>query len=343
MYANLARLGDVYFALLGVYSDQLKANLGKPRDAKPRVLASSATPSATPRRTQDRRAADKVVSSLGDKHMSRTMPHNAWLFSIVLVSLASAGAAYPSTEPTQDDTALVYIFREDNMRLSGKRDVYMDETPIALLPRLSYTTTITKPGWHLIWGDVQSEWLEFQGGRTYLIRILPVQTAGKDRLALDDPDRIRQRSPAHDMQHVVLTEQSLAKLRKKLDKYARVRKRAGDHPETVYGGELTEIQYKNESPGLFAPLLSGFAKGTLRVTETAISYHSKKHELEIPMGNILSAGLHNVVNEPWIAIRYREQGSIQEAYFGSISSFGAYNRMMLAIQHSISTTTPDAP
>ncbi len=47
MYANLARLGDVYFALLGVYSDQLKANLRKLRDAKPRVLASSATFDAT--------------------------------------------------------------------------------------------------------------------------------------------------------------------------------------------------------------------------------------------------------------------------------------------------------
>ena len=104
--------------------------------------------------------------------MSRTTPHNAWLFSIVLISLASAGAAYPNTEPIQNDTALVYIFRESNMRLSGKRDVYMDETPIGLLPRLSYTTAITEPGWHLMWGDVEPEWFEFQGGRTYLLRIL---------------------------------------------------------------------------------------------------------------------------------------------------------------------------
>jgi tetratricopeptide (TPR) repeat protein len=38
--------------------------------------------------------------------MSRTLPHNAWLFSIVLVSLASAGAAYPSTEPAIGSWAL---------------------------------------------------------------------------------------------------------------------------------------------------------------------------------------------------------------------------------------------
>ncbi len=35
-----------------------KANLAKARDAKPRVLASSEKPRMTPRRTQDRRAAD---------------------------------------------------------------------------------------------------------------------------------------------------------------------------------------------------------------------------------------------------------------------------------------------
>ncbi len=337
MYANLARLGDVYFALLGVYSDQLKANLGKPRDAKPRVLASSATPSATPRRTQDRRAADKVVSSLGDKHMSRTMPHNAWLFSIVLVSLASAGAAYPSTEPTQDDIALVYIFREDNMRLSGKRDVYMDETPIALLPRLSYTTAITEPGWHLMWGDVQSEWFEFQGGRTYLLRILARQT-GDDQWLLDDAERIQQGISVFNLQHVVLTEESLAKLRKKLDKYARARKRAGDRPESVYSAELKGIQYKNKPPGLFAGIGT---RGTLRLTETAISYQARNQALEIPMGDILEVGLHGHLSD-WIAIRYREQGSIQTAYFGTIYSFGAYNRMMLAIQQSISTKLEQA-
>ncbi len=30
--------------------------------------------------------------------MTRTMPHNAWLFSIVLVSLVSAGAVHAATE-----------------------------------------------------------------------------------------------------------------------------------------------------------------------------------------------------------------------------------------------------
>ncbi len=337
MYANLARLGDVYFALLGVYSDQLKANLGKPRDAKPRVLASSATPSATPLRTEDRRAADKVVSSLRDKHMSRTMPHNAWLFSIILVSLASPGAAYPSIEPIQDDTALVYIFREDNMRLSGKRAVYMDETTIALLPRLSYSTAITEPGWHLMWGDVRSEWFEFQGGRTYLLRIMARQT-GDDQWLLDDAGRIQQGISVFNLQHVVLTEKSLAKLRKKLHKYARARKRAGDRPESVYSAELKGIQYKDKPPGLFA----GIGKrGTLRLTETAISFQANNRELEIPMGDILEVGLHGNFSD-WIAIRYREQGSIQTAYFGTISSFGAYNRMLLAIQQSISTRLEQA-
>lgn len=269
--------------------------------------------------------------------MSRTTPHNALLFSIVLISLASAGAAYSSTEPTQDDTALLYIFREDNMRLSGKRNVYMDETPIALLPRLSYTTAITEPGWHLMWGDVRPEWFEFQGGRTYLLRILARQT-GDDQWLLDDAERIQQGISVFNLQHVVLTEKSLTKLRKKLDKYARARKRAGDRPESVYSAELKGIQYKNKPPGgLFAGI---GARGTLRLTETAISYQAKKHELEIPMGDILSVGLHGgglLGSETWIAIRYREQGSIRTAYFGAIYSFGAYNRMMLAIQQSIST------
>ncbi len=47
IYANFTRFGDVHFAYLGVYSDQLESNLPKDRDAKPRVLASSATFDAT--------------------------------------------------------------------------------------------------------------------------------------------------------------------------------------------------------------------------------------------------------------------------------------------------------
>ncbi len=303
--------------------------------------------------------------------MSRKMPHNAWLFSIVLVSLASAEVVHVATEPTQNDlqesaelqeavaaigskarsellseptqsasgndTALLYIFRESNMRWSGKRDVYMDETPIALLPRLSYTTAITEPGWHLMWGDVRPEWFEFQGGRTYLLRILDAGTSGKDQWFLGDASQIPQGISAFNLQHVVLMEESLAKLRKKLDKYARARKRAGDRPESVYPAELTGIQYKNKPPGLFAGI---GRRGTLRLTETAFSYQSRKHELEMPMGDILSVGFYRLA---WIAISYREQGSIQTAYFGPIYSFGAYNRMMLAIQHSTSTTTPDEP
>ena len=59
------------------------------------------------------------------------------------------------------------------------------------------------------------------------------------------------------------------------------------------------------------------------------------------MGDILEVGLHGNFSD-WIAIRYREQGSIQTAYFGTISSFGAYNRMLLAIQQSISTRLEQA-
>ncbi len=249
----------------------------------------------------------------------------------------------PSTEPTQTDTALVYIFRESNMRFSGKLEVYIDETPIALLPRLSYTSAITEPGWHLVWGEVGWGWFEFQGGQTYLLRILPGQAGNDNVLALDDPDGVQQGISALNLQHVELTEESLAKLSEKLDKYARAQKRAGDHPENVSGGELTNIKYKNERPGGFASLLSGFAKGTLRVSETAISYQSKDQELEIPMADILNAGLYNAGNEPWLAIRYREQDSIREAYFGAIHRLGIYNRMMLAIQHSTSTTTAGEP
>ena len=47
IHANVTRLGDVHSALVGVYSDQLKANLPKGRNAKLRVLASSATPRST--------------------------------------------------------------------------------------------------------------------------------------------------------------------------------------------------------------------------------------------------------------------------------------------------------
>ncbi len=52
----------------------------------------------TSRRTQDRRAADAVISSSEDKQMSRIISYSAWLFSFVLVSLASTGAVHAATE-----------------------------------------------------------------------------------------------------------------------------------------------------------------------------------------------------------------------------------------------------
>ncbi len=67
------------------------------------------------------------------------------------------------------------------------------------------------------------------------------------------------------------------------------------------------------------------------------------------MSDILSTDLYSVSTAvqtaSWIAIRYGERGSIQEAYFGpiSVSRFSAYNRMMLAIQNPISTPTPGEP
>ena len=171
---------------------------------------------------------------------------------IIVKKLDSAATSELLPEPNQsasgNDTALVYIFRESNMRLSGQRDVYMDETPIALLPRLTYTTAIAEPGWHLMWGDMQPEWFEFQGGRTYLLRLMAGELwTGSDDWLLDDADRVQQGISALNLEYVVLAEESLAKLRENLDRYERARRRADD---PNYPIEFSGLTYKDEPPGL---------------------------------------------------------------------------------------------
>ncbi len=245
------------------------------------------------------------------------------------------------SEPTQsvsvNDTALVYILRDSSNRLRKVFDLFMDETPIVSLPRSSYTTVVASPGWHLMWGDVSSGWFEFKAGREYLLRILP-----DGAWMIGDSQYIAQAVLRLGLALVVPTENSLVELRENLDKYSKVRRRAGDPYD--YPIEYRALTYKEEPPGAFADYqpfqIFGLGKkSTLTITETAISYQSKKHELNIPMGDILSASLHNVLNEAWIVIRYREQDSIQDAYFGAFYNLDAYNRMMLAFQNSKSQKT----
>jgi hypothetical protein len=71
-----------------------KAILAKASDAKPRVLASSATPSATPRRTHDSRAAEHLGTLLQENVMlwMKKIPVSVALLALLVFYYAATGA-----------------------------------------------------------------------------------------------------------------------------------------------------------------------------------------------------------------------------------------------------------
>src|SRR5262245_38546909 len=77
-------------------------------------------------------------------------------------------------EPSSE-SAVLYVTREQFVRASGldPERLYLDATPWAMLPQLSYVTTVLNPGTRCLSGvhGVKPMCLDIRPGRTYLLRL----------------------------------------------------------------------------------------------------------------------------------------------------------------------------
>jgi hypothetical protein len=237
-------------------------------------------------------------------------------------------AAESFVAQTTPEKATVYVLRGSQMRMQGQSDLFVDETPIATMPRLSYVVVEVDPGLHLLWGDCPGEWFELEAGRAYLLRTLTGPNAGQACLewAVGVPDEIGADIAQLGLTLVEPSEESLAELRAKTDRYARVRKRAGEPPaDTAVQG----FTYSAEPPGALAAL--GFARrgGSVILGETALSYSSNDQQLEIPLADIQSFGTNNGC----VGIKQGQEEALRVAYFCSDST-SSRNRLLMHLLNS---------
>jgi hypothetical protein len=232
---------------------------------------------------------------------------------------------------TNPEKATVYVLRGSNMRMQGQSDVFVDETPIAVMPRLSYLVAEIDPGWHLIWGDCPAEWFELKAGRAYLLRTLTGPNAGQACLewAVGVPDDIASDIAQLGLTRVEPSEEQLTELRAKAGGYAKARKRAGEPPAETAATVVQGFTYSAEPPKALATLGFGKRGGSVILGATAVSYASNDQQLEIPLADIRAFRTESGC----VRVRYGQEQALRDAYFCSDST-PSRNRMLMHLLNS---------
>jgi hypothetical protein len=290
-----------------------------------------------------------IVFSFEDTKSGKSFELTQWKlfdgpFKKAVVKAAYAATGLVVTESDQsasaNETALINIFRQPG-RPKKDFDLFMDGMPIVSLPPGSYTRVAAAPGWHVISGEVPTEWFEFRSGREYFFRI--VDSGAYHVLMVEDLPDIEQVASSLGLAYVEPSQDSLLEFRDFLDSYSEVRQHAAYYGLPIRASYLT---YKDEEPGLlsdYRPLKILGGKEILTVSDTAISFETKKINLNIPMSDIHSVGLYTApALQYWIEVAYSEEGALRNAYFGGVQfSLPFYNRTMLAYQNSRSQRTEE--
>lgn len=227
---------------------------------------------------------------------------------------------------TKPDKATVYVLRGSNMRMQGQSDVFVDETPIAVMPRLSYLVTEVDPGWHLLWGDCPGDWFELKAGHAYLLRTLTGANAGQACVewAVGVPEDIGFDIAQLGLTEVVPSQEQLTELRAKADGYAKARKRAGEPPAETAATMVQGFTYSAEPPKALAAFGFGRRGGSVILGATAVSYTSNEQQAEIPLADVRAFRSENGC----VTIKHGKEEAPRDAYFCSDST-SSRNRMLM--------------
>ena len=277
-------------------------------------------------------------------YTTKRQPHlpeqerSAWTERIYAAELAAGEVSQPIGSAPVAPIAEVFFTREEN-RGQKQWDVLMDDTPVAILHRASYVSRNVEPGWHLIWGDCRPEWLNFEAGRTYLIRIVPDAPFACN---VDAPEMVQPMIRELRLEQVVPTEETSAALGAELSKYVQIKKKAGDPPVSGERIEIGNVTYRTELTQIAATMgpLLGVTRGTLVLADTALSYESKKHDIKIPVGDITQIARIDTETGTYFVIEYREQEKSRVGYFflpRAAALFQVFNpnQAFLTLQNSI--------
>ncbi len=250
--------------------------------------------------------------------------------------------------PVPTGRALVYLARLGPAAGFRKADaVFVDQEPVALLPKDSYAAVSVAPGLRLVWWSVfdgvDGEWLKLEQGQAYLLRGTPAGGAW----FLDDPARIQGLVAQRGLRRVRLSEAGMRRLRAARGaRYERLRERSWTHreerladagrdgdgvtlPVAVQGVSFKEHLGRFKEPGYWGNF------GELLIDATQVRWRSPDKELDIPVAQIRSlffAGLSFREHAAWVGIEYGPDR--QQAFFHSPTGLGfvsGYNRKFAAL------------
>ena len=272
----------------------------------------------------------KLTPGIGLRHLARfhQTVRLLSLTSAYVLLLVLAAPAWPAEKYVKSDSpvfleatpdrALVYFVYPRPK--PGTVKVYLDKTPIAFLPRKSYTAVRVEPGIRLVWGPGNSEWFEFKRGKTYLL--LYFQTGQRSSAwFMDDPDITRPLVLRNKFTHVRTPEAGLERLRAKLEnKYKKALKQAGSKSGVMLPKRFSFVVYVAESKTRFNPFKTNPPRhSTLTIAEQGIEYKSKKKEVVIPVTEIRQVSLAGFAApgsiQPWIVVHYGRAEAPKTAFF----------------------------
>jgi len=250
--------------------------------------------------------------------------------AVAVVAGGNTGKREPVFLIPTDDEAVVYVIKEDVMRWQQPHKVFVDDRPLGSLTRKSYLAVKVDAGWHLLWGTCKSEWFDFKAGRSYTVRIDP----NNDRWALDGPQVFKPMITEWRLRHIDPSDEDLDGLRSKLGKYEKVRAKAGDPPGPDALQQISDLVVKDNISGLRSNPSAYEKKGTLTITDTALSFRSKKRELDIPIGDLLRVDLAGP-QQHWLAVTYGNPQDPRTEFVTSRNPSASLSFVSMVIQNAM--------
>lgn len=276
---------------------------------------------------------------------------------------------FPTPDLSQDEALLMFVVPLPET--SGQYEVCLDDTVIGSLSKLSFMTTVTTAGRHMLWCDIASQWLDLKPGRKYAfvlgqglptwVGVMAAATAtevtvsksdssgaGRGRIwYLDDFDTAARMVLQLGMdRHEAVPEEAPAEwYEKTLDRMQEV------EPEPLLPAEFSKVVYRNQDE--FPPQAlekrflrkakgwrsSGRPAGKLRISAQSVQFESRERRVKIPVSLIETVAFAKLVGDvPWLSIQYRLGAQMRTAYLAR--EYGGFNRIFLALVEAAEGESP---
>jgi hypothetical protein len=259
-----------------------------------------------------------------------------------------------SFPPPGAGMARVLVARERFMEQGLKPEfVYVDRTPIGLLPQKSAVTAEVPAGWHRVWlgrGAGAEVWIEMEAGGRYLVRLRENLNEGTWRadLVRDAGDGYADFAKEKGLKLAITSESGMGALtrnleKKKPDANADSLARASAIAGAALPIRLAEAWYQDLLAPARVPMEYELHPGRLELDATTLRFvRGDTTAVEIPRESIEAVrygGHRDNGPNPWIKIGYRIGGEEKAARFADThreTATSSYNRLFAELQKSLS-------